>query len=90
VDKADRVNRRHRSSAVINQPLWQAASRYGADAILALCLRSLRHWSGPLTYLNLAQRVVAAACDTDAALSQHLEAEYRVRGLAVAPSTCAP
>jgi hypothetical protein len=78
------------SSAVTNQPLWQARARYGADAIMQLYLRALRDWTGPSTYLNLAQRLVGAACATDPALSARLLDASRERGLPVTSVACPP
>lgn len=72
------------SSAAINQPLWNAAIRFGFDTIKRVYLRTLAGWREPeVTYLTLACQVVEQARSVSTELGAALTRDYVARGLTV-------
>jgi len=72
------------ASAVINQPLWQAAVRFGFKPAKLLYLKTLAGWSSPdVSYVALGRELVISAQELGPKWSAFLSEEYRRRGLPV-------
>jgi len=72
------------ASAVINQPLWQAAVRFGFKPAKVLYLKTLAGWSSPdISYVALGRELVILAQELGPKWSAFLSEEYRRRGLPV-------
>jgi len=72
------------SSAIINQPLWQVAVRYGFRAAKILVLRALGSWSSPdYSYVAYGRELVMQAQLMGSKWADVLSEEYQRRGLPV-------
>jgi hypothetical protein len=75
------------SSAVINQPLWQAAVKFGFNSVRRLYLRTLAQWQGTeVNYSTLARQLIDQARTESPDLGAELRAAYAERGLAIEPA----
>lgn len=72
------------SSAVINQPLWQAATQFGFATMKKLYLRTLANWhEEQVNYNTLAKQLVDEAKVISEDFSRSLELQFRQRGLSL-------
>jgi len=72
------------TSAIINQPLWQVAVRYGFRSAKMLLLRSLGSWSSPdYGYVSYGRELVMQAQIMGPKWADVLSEEYQRRGLPV-------
>ena len=72
------------ASAVINQPLWQAAVRFGFKPAKILYLKTLAGWASPeVGYVALGRELVITAQELGPKWAAFLSEEYRRRGLPV-------
>lgn len=70
------------TSAVINQPLWIAATTMAStEEVKILYVRSISELKGYRSYSDLANKILDNARVSNMALCQFLRDEYRVRGL---------
>ena len=72
------------TSALINQPLWQVAVRYGFRSAKILVLRALAAWSSPdYSYVAYGRELVMQAHLMGPKWADFLSEEYQRRGLQV-------
>ena len=73
-----------KAMAVINQPLWQAAVRFGFKPAKILYLKTLAGWASPeVGYVALGRELVITAQELGPKWAAFLSEEYRRRGLPV-------
>ncbi len=75
------------ASAIINQPIWQVAVRYGFRSAKILVLRALGSWSSPdYSYVAFGRELVMQAQIMGSKWADVLSEEYQRRGLPVPDS----